>query len=147
MSSKTTVKITKEFNVSAEKIFEAWIDPAMLRCWMFGPEVRDEKIVKLKTNPEKGGNFTFVVRRNNEVINHLGTYLELNYPHRLVFTWGIESESEDESIVTIDIESTESGCKLTLVHELDPKWEEYAERTREGWNTMLDILKEIFTNK
>lgn len=110
---------------------------------MFGPEVRDEEIIKLKTNPKKGGNFTFVVRRGDEVINHLGTYLELNRSDRLVFTWGIESESEDESMVTIDIESTENGCRLTLVHELDPKWEEYADRTREGWNTMLDMLKNL----
>lgn len=143
MSSQPRVKIVKDFNVSAEKIFEAWLDPAIIGRWMFGPEVRDEEIVKLKTNPEKGGNFTFVVRRNNEVINHLGTYLELNRPHRLVFTWGVDSKSENESVVTIDIEPTESGCRLILVHELDPKWEEYADRTREGWNMMLDMLKEL----
>lgn len=143
MNSQTKVKIVKDFNVSAEKIFEAWLDPGIIGRWMFGPEVRDEEIVKLKTNPEKGGNFTFVVRRNNEVINHLGTYRELNRPHRLVFTWGVESESENESIVAVDIKSTKNGCRLSLVHELDPKWKEFADRTREGWNTMLDMLKNL----
>ncbi len=141
--NRPQVKIIKDFNTSAEKIFDAWLKPAMIGRWMFGPEVRDEEIVKLETNPDEGGTFSFVVRRDGELINHLGTYLELNRPERLVFTWGIESESEDESVVTIDIESTGNGCRLILTHELDPKWEEYADRTKEGWSTMLDKLEEL----
>lgn len=137
------VKVTKSFNISAEKIFDAWLDPEKVGQWMFGPDVRDEEIVTMEIDPEEGGLFSFAVRRDGEIINHIGTYQELERPHRLVFTWGIESVSEDESVVTIDIDSTENGCRLTLVHELDPKWEEYAEQTKEGWGHMLDKLKEF----
>lgn len=138
------VVVTKKFDVIPVKIFDAWLDPEMISRWMFGPDVREEEIIKLVTDPQEGGTFSFVVRRDDEVINHLGTYLELDRPRRLMFTWGIESESEGESVVTIDIESTKTGCRLTLVHELDPKWEEYADRTKEGWSTMLDKLDDIF---
>lgn len=141
------IKIVKEFKAPAEKVFDAWIDPEWLSRWMFGPDVRDEKILKLETNPEIKGAFSFVVQRGEMVINHVGHYVEVQRPNRLIFTWGIESESEDESVVTINIESTEKGCLLTLTHELDPKWKEYADRTKEGWSFMLDKLKHLFKNK
>lgn len=141
MDTLPKVKVAKDFSAPTAKVFDAWLDPEMIGQWMFGPDVREEEIVKLETDPVEDGTFSFAVRRDGELINHLGKYHELKRPHRLVFTWGIESESEDESVVTIDIESTENGCRLTLVHELDPKWEEYAERTKESWSHMLDKLK------
>lgn len=137
------VTVTKEFDTAPEEVFDAWLDIEMLGKWMVGPEVRDEEIVELETDPRVGGTFSFVVRRDDDVLNHLGTYLEIERPGRLVFTWGIESESEDESVVAVEIVTTDSGCRLTLTHTLDPKWAEYADRTREGWSHMLDKLKEI----
>ncbi len=142
MANGIIITIVKTFTASPEKIFNAWVDPEWIGRWMFGPDVRDEEIIKLETNPEQGGSFSFVVRRDNEVISHLGKYLEFARPTRLAFTWGIESESEDESVVRIEITPTESGCSLTLIHELDPKWKDYADRTREGWSYMLDKLYE-----
>lgn len=138
-----SVKVIKDFGVPAEKVFDAWIDPEWLSRWMFGPDVRDEEIIKLETTPEKNGTFSYVVRREGDVINHLGTYLEVDCPGRLVFTWGIEGVSEEESTVTIEIISTKNGCRLTLIHQLDPEWADYAERTKEGWSFMLDKLKDL----
>jgi uncharacterized protein YndB with AHSA1/START domain len=142
--SNIQVKVVKAFSVPAEKVFAAWTDPSIIGRWMFGPNVREEEILKLATDPRKNGGFSFVVKRDGETINHLGTYLEFDPPHRLVFTWGIESESEGESVVRIDIVPTGDGCRLTLVHEMQPQWEEYADRTRDAWSYMLDKLDEIF---
>lgn len=135
------ITISKDFNVSAEKVFDAWLEPDWIGRWMFGPEVREEEIIKLENKPEKGGTFSYVVKRDGDIINHTGTYREVQRPNRLVFTWGVDVEAGDESVVTITIQSTESGCQLTLVHKMDPKWAEYADRTREGWSYMLDKLK------
>lgn len=137
------VKVTKDFNVAAENLFDAWLDPDMLRRWMFGPNVRDEEIIRLHTDAKENGSFSFVVRRNGEEIDHRGTYRKIDRPNRLVFTWGVDVEAGDESVVSIDIEPTKTGCRLTLVHVMDPKWGEYTERTREGWTYMLGKLKEV----
>lgn len=137
------VNVSKDFNVSPEKVFDAWLDPEMLSRWMFGPNVRDEEIIRLQTDTEESGTFSFVVRRNGEEINHIGTYREVERPHRLVFTWGVNQEAGDESVVTINIKPTATGCRLTLVHVMDSKWAEYVERTREGWTYMLRKLKEV----
>jgi uncharacterized protein YndB with AHSA1/START domain len=144
-TNRISVQVVKDFTVTPEKVFDAWLDTDTLNEWMFGPKVRDEQIVKLEAHPHKDGTFSFAVRRENEIINHVGTYLEINRPHRLVFTWGVESESEGESVVTIEITSIENGCRLTLTHELPPQWAEYADRTEAAWSYMLDKLNTMLS--
>lgn len=137
------VKVTKEFNVPPEKVFDAWLDTEMIAQWMMGPDLRDEEILKLETNPKEGGTFSFVVLRDGEELDHKGTYREIDRPSRLVFTWGVNVEAGDESVVNIDITPTDDGCRLKLVHEMDPKWKDYIDRTRDGWTLMLDKLKKF----
>lgn len=146
MSEPIKVTIEKEFKTAPEKVFDAWLDPEWLNRWMFGPDVRDEEIIKLENNPEEGGHFSYVVNRDGQKINHMGTYREVQRPNRLVFTWGVDVEAGDKSVVIIDIESTENGSRLTLVHKLTPKWAEYADRTREGWSYMMDKLSVLLSN-
>lgn len=146
-NSRPIVEVTKSFNAPSEKLFDAWLNPDMLSQWMFGPDVREEEIVRLQTDAEENGTFSFVVRRDGEELNHRGTYRTVERPNRLVFTWGVDEEAGDESVVTIDIVSTDGGCRLTLRHEMDPKWAEYADRTREGWSFMLEKLNLLFKER
>lgn len=44
--------------------------------------------------------------------------------------------------MTIDIVPLETGCQLTLTHELHPDWADYASRTEAGWTKMLEALAE-----
>lgn len=140
------IKVIKHFKNPVDKVFDAWLDTNFLSKWMFGPDVREEEIIKLENKPEEGGTFSYVVNREGQKINHMGTYRELQRPNRLVFTWGVDVEAGDESVVTVTIQPTESGCRLTLVHAMDPKWEEYKDRTQEGWNYMLDKLNALLAD-
>ena len=137
-----TVRVTRRFTASAERVFDAWLDPTMIGRWMFGPDVRDEEIVRLTLDARVGGTFSFVVRRQGEEIDHVGEYLELDRPKRLAFTWGVKGDSTDFSRVVIEIQRQEQGADLTLTHELHPDWADYAARTEAGWTTMLNALAE-----
>jgi uncharacterized protein YndB with AHSA1/START domain len=134
------VRVTRRFEVSAERVFDAWLSPEMLGQWMFGPGVREEEIVRLAVDAQVGGSFSFIVRRHGEEIDHIGEYLEISRPHRLVFTWGIRQETTDFSRVIVEIVPLETGSELTLTHELHPDWADYASRTETGWNKMLGTL-------
>ena len=137
---KSPIKVTviRRFNNAPERVFDAWLEPEMIAQWMFGPAVRDEEIVRLTAVARIGGSFSFLVRRNGEEIDHIGTYLEIRRPNRLVFTWGIGDA--EGSRVTVEIVGHESGCELTLTHELDPDWVDYADRTKAAWEKMLEVL-------
>lgn len=135
------VQVTQRFNASAERVFDAWLSPELLGKWMFGPEVREEEIVRLSLDARVGGAFSFVVRRGEHVIDHVGEYLELDRPRRLAFTWGIAGS--DSSRVVLEITADGPGCVLTLTHELHPDWAAYASRTEAGWTQMLTKLAEV----
>jgi uncharacterized protein YndB with AHSA1/START domain len=134
------VCVVRRFSASPERVFDAWLDPAMVGRFMFGPGLRDEEIVGLSIDARVGGSFSFLVRRQGEVIDHVGEYLQIDRPRRLVFTWGIAQHAPDTSRVVIDIVPVEAGSELTLTHELHPAWADYASRTQAGWTSMLDAL-------
>ena len=135
------VRVTRRFESPAERVFDAWLDPAMLGRFMFGPQLRDEEIVRLTIDARVGGRFSFVVRRQGQEIDHVGRYLELDRPKRLAFTWAVAPNPEEGSRVTIAIRAVPGGCELELVHRMDPKFAEYAERTRQGWTAIVGAIE------
>jgi uncharacterized protein YndB with AHSA1/START domain len=134
------VQVTRSFHALPERVFDAWLDPAWIAVWMFGPRVRDEELVKLELDARVGGTFSFVVRRGEQTIDHVGRYVEIERPRRLVFTWAVAPEPIDSSRVLVELTQLEAGSELTLTHELAPEWSDFADRTREAWSKMLDAL-------
>lgn len=143
MTDSPRVVVTRSFTFSAERVFDAWLDPMMIGRFMFGPNLREETVLHLKLDAQVGGSFSFKVRRGDQDIDHVGTYREIGRPRRLVFTWGIAGESVDESVVTIDIVPRKDGCELMLTHELQPQWADYAPRVAQGWTAMLTALADV----
>jgi uncharacterized protein YndB with AHSA1/START domain len=136
------VRVTHRFKASPQRVFDAWLSPEMIGRWMFGKALREEEILRIEVDARVGGSFSFLVRRQDQEIDHVGRYLEIDPPRRLVFTWGIAGSGAD-SRVTIEIVPAGPGCELTLIHEIDPAWADYADRTREGWSKMLDVLETV----
>lgn len=141
VGANALVRVNHRFPASAEAVFDAWLDPELIGKWMFGPAVRDEQVVRTLIDPRVGGAFSFVVRRQGKEINHLGEYLTLERPHRLVFTWTTADSLPATSRVTIEILSLENQCELTLTHEIQPEWLDYAARIEESWSKMLHVLE------
>src|SRR5262245_63862725 len=134
------VRVSRSFSVSPERVFDACLDPEMIGRWMFGPALREEEVLRIAVDARVGGSFSFLVRRQGEEIDHIGKYRVIDRPRRLVFTWGIAGASEDESFVIIEIVPSGTGAELTLTHEMDPKWADYAGRTEAAWTKMIDAL-------
>ncbi|WP_316751848.1 SRPBCC family protein [Pedobacter gandavensis] len=135
--------VTRHFSVTAEDVFDAWLNTAMIGRFMFGPEVREEKILSLTSDPKVGGAFSFVVLRNEEEIDHVGEYLEINRPLRLTFTWAVGKDSKDSSEIEVDIVPTSTGAELTLTQKMPANWEHFVGSAESSWTKMLDALDKI----
>src|SRR5690349_13009430 len=61
-SAPIVLTVRHAFASSRERVFDAWLNPAGMERWMFGPEVRDEEIVHLRVDARVGGHFSFLVR-------------------------------------------------------------------------------------
>ena len=129
----------QEFAASPQRVYEAILDPAMIARFMFGPLLREEEILHIRNVPEVGGRFSYKVRRGADEIDHVGTFLELSPPSRIVFTWAIVPETA-ASTVSIDISAAAEGSTVTLAHELAPEWADFVDRSRAAWEKMLVVL-------
>ncbi len=145
MAEYVTVTVAKSYAVPPARVFDAWLDPAMIGRFMFGPHLRDEQVVHLQNDPRTGGRFSFLVTRQGQPVEHIGEYLEIDRPRRLVFTWAVAGSggADAHSRVIIRVAPTQGGCDLTLTHELDPAWADYAERTKGGWTFMANALAKV----
>jgi uncharacterized protein YndB with AHSA1/START domain len=132
------VRVTRRFGASPERVFDAWLDPASARRWMFA--TRTGLIVHAEIDPRVGGAFRVVDRRDGEDVEHVGTYLELDRPRRIVFTFSVPAYSADADRVTVDIVPLATGSEVTLSHALRPEAAAFARRTEDGWRRMLDGL-------
>jgi uncharacterized protein YndB with AHSA1/START domain len=130
------------FKAPPERVYDAVLDPGMIRRFMFGPLLREEEILHIRNAPEVGGAFSFKVRRGAVEIDHIGEYLELDRPRRIAFTWAVAPDRHGSKVV-IDIEPTKEGCRLTLTHELAPGWEKFADQARGSWEKMLGVLSTL----
>ncbi|MFN8493753.1 MAG: SRPBCC domain-containing protein [Caldilineaceae bacterium] len=139
VSAPPSARVTRRFNASPERVFDAWLDPSKINGFLFGPNLRDEEVVRIAVDPRVGGRFSFVVRRQGQEIDHVGEYLEINRPCRLAFTWGTAQDGSS-SRVMIEIVPLKQGCELTLTHELEPAWADFVDRAKESWAKMVDAL-------
>jgi uncharacterized protein YndB with AHSA1/START domain len=130
------VTVSRHFDFPIERVFDAWLDPAKAGKFLFASPTGT--MVRAEIDARVGGAFNFTDRRDGDDVEHIGTYLEINRPNRLVFTFGVPKYSKLFTRVSIDFKPLATGCELTLTHEGVPS--EYLDRTREGWGKIVDGL-------
>jgi len=133
---RPTVRVTRRFDASAERVFDSWLDPKTAGRWLFATATG--QMVRVEIDARIGGRFIFVDRRDGEDVEHRGEYLDIDRPRRLVFTFGVPKYSSETTRVCVDIVPRETGCELTLTHE--GVLPEYADRTQGGWTEVLGRL-------
>jgi uncharacterized protein YndB with AHSA1/START domain len=144
--TKPSLTIKRPFRASAEKVFEAWTRPEALKLW-FGPS-DDLTILLAEVDLRVGGRYRIVAQAQGSGEQHRvgGIYREVTPFSRLVFTWAWESTPERESLVTVDIKPTDTGCLLTLIHE--QFFDDVArDRHRQGWSGTMERLERYLSRE
>jgi uncharacterized protein YndB with AHSA1/START domain len=144
-AEKTSLEIVRFINVPANRVYDAWTDPAQLRQW-FGPEnVRTRKIT---ADVRVGGNYRWdLTSPEGEEMSAFGEYKELIPGKKIVFTWQWDDDEAWEnrtSVVTIELFERRGRTELRLRHEQLPS-EESRDRHNEGWNSLLDRLEQFIS--
>lgn len=136
MTDTQNVRVTRDFKLPAEQVFEAWLKPEQAGKWLFATDTG--VMVRAEIDARVGGHFRFVDLRNGEEVEHVGEYLTIERPHRLVFDFAVPQYNPQKTRVAVEIESQGPGCVLSLVHQDVP--EAFAARTHTGWSKILDAL-------
>ena len=146
MTETVTAVVMHRFaRASAEAVYDAWLNEADARAWQ-ALALRNlglaGEITRVEIDPREGGRFLFADLRDGVEARHWGTFRELNRPTVIEFTWFTEEkdETQDVSVVRLEIRPEESGCTVTLTHTLDAKYAEYLGQTENGWKTILQAV-------
>ena len=107
-----TLTVTHQMAAPPDRVFAAWLDPAMLARFMVpGPSMT---VPQANTDPRVGGRFDLIMRGETDM-PHSGTYLAISPHDHLSFTW--ESPfSVDGSRVDLTFAAQDGGTLVTLTH-------------------------------
>ena len=125
---------TIAIDASPETVWEFFVDPEKLMRW---------KGIDVELDPRAGGTYYCEVIPGHKA---RGEYLELDKPHRLVFTWGWEGQESSgpngvppgSSRVEVTLEPDGEGTLVRLRHLDLP--EETRQIHGEGWDLYLGRL-------
>ena len=103
--------LDRHYAAAPERVWAHFTDPARMATW-FCPNPALETTCTLDVRP--GG--TWLVQMGDEYAVG-GTFLEVEPPTRLVFTFDWEHDDDPPTTVTVTIAPEDAGAHLMLAHE------------------------------
>ena len=134
--SDLTLTTSRVIGASPKRIFDAWLDPAMMTKFMVPRP--DMHVREARCDPKVGGRF-HVMMVGDKDYPHEGYYKEITPHSRLVFTWEAPW-SAPETTVTLTLTPVAEGTlvELTQIRFLSA---ESRDNHAEGWAGMLVNLQ------
>lgn len=140
----TGVLVRRRLSASAERVFAAFADPALVARWLRpSPEVM-LTVLEFDFRPDGSYRFAYDVPDGRRMIVG-GTYRMIERPTRIVFSWLIEPPDEHAGIdseVTVTFESRGNATELTIRHARFGRDDADA-RHAEGWRGALELLETL----
>ncbi|TGL36790.1 hypothetical protein EHQ52_02620 [Leptospira koniambonensis] len=135
------LQISKFIKAKREKVFEAWVNPEIMKRWGCPKEL---KIGEIQMDFRVGGKFRTSMLGNGDVYIATGVYQEIVLNEKLSFTHGWEGPDQGHTLVTVIFRDKEDGTEVILTHEKLPS-EGSMEGHKEGWISTLENLELQFS--
>jgi uncharacterized protein YndB with AHSA1/START domain len=131
------VQIRRRVKAGAEQIFDLWTKPDLMVRWMSPfPGTVD---CKANCDLRPGGAFSLVMLSEESSREVSGTYVLVDRPRKLVFTWIGPLTNNVNTLVTLELHPRGDETELVLTHERLPTSAIFEGHTR-GWGNILDHL-------
>jgi uncharacterized protein YndB with AHSA1/START domain/DNA-binding transcriptional ArsR family regulator len=128
----------RTIKASAETIYNAWLDPAMITQYMMmGPEMQARDV---RNDPREGGRF-YILMVGEQDHPHEGTYKVLTPYSRIVFSWETPW-SAPESEVELRLNPVDGGTEVVLTH-VKFRSEDSRDGHLKGWTGILGRLEAL----
>ena len=137
VASIPTITVKRRIAAPAQRIFDAWLDPAALAEWM-RPCSPQNKRSDVKVDAREGGAFEIVMHVDSGPVRHTGVYQTIDAPRRLVFTWNSPYAGQNDSLVTVEFRPDGKATEVVITHERLP--EAVRAGHTDGWTRLLESL-------
>ncbi len=152
--TKKELTMTREFAAPAEMVFNAWLDPKLVKQW-WGPE--GVFIPTCELDPRPGGKIHIVMEAGETMGNFKGTqwpmtgeFVELEKPNKIVFTANAINNGKEilKHKTTVTFAEKDGKTQMNvyiIVTEALPGSEFAIKGMEQGWNSQLDKLVKFVT--
>ncbi len=133
----TDVRIERVLPATIGRVYDAWSRPELLTRW-YCPNPSHE--LQVEADVRIGGEY--VVIMGPYVVR--GTYLEVDPPRLLTFTWKWDDGGDDISQVRVELSEVDGGTHLLLSHTALATADDAAGHLQ-GWELQLTRLTDLLT--
>ena len=108
------VQIRRRVKAGAEQIFDLWTKPDLMVRWMSPfPGAVD---CKASCDLRPGVAFSLVMSSEQSIREVSGTYVQIDRPRKLVFTWIGPLTNDVKTLVTVELIPSGDETDLVLTH-------------------------------
>jgi uncharacterized protein YndB with AHSA1/START domain len=125
--------LKQRLRCAPEPAFDAWLDPDTLRRFLTPHGIT---LSRVEVAAHEGGAFLIEMISDGKPFRHVGRYLTIDRPKRLVFTWNSPA-TEGDTIVSLVFEPHGDTTVLTLTQERLPHAHSRALHAG-GWSSILE---------
>jgi uncharacterized protein YndB with AHSA1/START domain len=133
VSETPKVVIERVFDAAIEDVFAAWTATGFMARWL-----SPTGYAEVQADVRVGGRLRVVMVGDGMRITHTGSYMVVEPPRRLSFTWESPYTGDVPSLVTVSLYPERDGTRLVLTHERLPR--EAAAAHEGGWTSILANL-------
>jgi glutathione S-transferase len=134
--------MTRYFRAPREKVWDAFVDPALMSAWMCPRGMSGE----VRATPQVGGDYRLQMSaRDGTRFTAIGRYVELDRPRRVAYTWGWEGgqmlPEGLQTLIEVELSERDGGTELVMRHSGLP---DAASRDGHaaGWTSCLNRLND-----
>lgn len=131
-----SVSVSQDYGLPLGEVFDSWLRPEALSQWL---RMETAPPSGVEIDRRVGGAFEIRLKCDGDDVPLRGSYLEIDRPSRLMFTWISPGTDLRESIVTLDLQPQGQGTRLTLTHDGLPS-AQHAQEHGMVWTQMLSRL-------
>lgn len=131
------IRIDRVLPATIGRVYDAWTRADLLTRW-YCPNPTWE--LKVQADVRVGGEY--VVEMGPHVVR--GTYLEVEPPHRLAFSWRWDGDNDEPTRVQVELSEVADGTRMLLTHSGFATSED-ATNHQLGWEPELGRLAELLT--
>jgi len=137
--------LERDYAIAPDRMWELWTTAEHVAAWL-RPSLDAYPPSTCEADVRVGGAYRLTIpsaTAGEPPMTAYGTYVELEPPTRLRFTWGWEGDRPDTTEVEVEITPTDAGCRLRLTHTRLWNAEQLARHT-EGWRGTLESLATLY---
>lgn len=135
-----TVQVRRRVKARADEVFDLWTKPDLMVRWMSPfPGAVD---CKASSDVRPGGAFSLVMTSGELNREVSGAYVQVERPHKLVFTWTGPLTNHVSTLVTVELIAQGDETDVVVTHERLPTQAMIEGHTR-GWGNILGHLADV----